>query len=108
VLTTTFTDSAGAFSADVTIPADYSGAHTLAAVGLGPDQVTLPITIAAAPASSTGGLALTGAALTTTIGLAPALLAIGAAAARTSPPTPPAASTWTDPKAIDTRPRHRS
>jgi hypothetical protein len=88
VLTTTLTDSTGAFSVEVTIPTGYTGAHTLLAVGLGPDQatlrtLTLPITIAAdpaSPASSTGGLAVTGRALTTTIGLALALLAIGTAA----------------------------
>jgi alpha-tubulin suppressor-like RCC1 family protein len=81
-LTTVLTDSTGAFSTGVTVPAGYTGAHTLAAVGLGPDQATLrilalPITIAA---SSTGGLAVTGQPLTTAIGLALALLAIGAAA----------------------------
>jgi hypothetical protein len=36
-LTTTLSDSTGAISAEVTVPAGYTGAHTLVATGLGPD-----------------------------------------------------------------------
>jgi hypothetical protein len=85
VLTTTLTDSTGAFSAQVTIPTGYTGAHTLVATGLGPDQatlrtLTLPITIAASATGSTGGLAITGPAVPATIAAGLALLAIGAVA----------------------------
>jgi alpha-tubulin suppressor-like RCC1 family protein len=89
LLTTTVSDSTGAIDVEVTIPAGYTGAHTLVAIGLSPDHtlrtLTLPITIAAAPAStgptsSAGGLAVTGSAITALIALGVGLLAVGTAA----------------------------
>ena len=56
-LATVTTDSSGAFSNTVTIPATLAGVHTISAIGVDPGGslrvLSSPITVSAAPATST-------------------------------------------------------
>jgi hypothetical protein len=70
MLATATTDTAGAFSARVALPAGVSGAHTLVAGGMGTDQqfryLNVPVTITGATAGSGGGTGTTGTSTTST------------------------------------------